>query len=247
MKILAILPFLIGGLFQVSTGNIVGKDSYNNDHFVLEEISENNYKITGVKSEYLDATELRIYDTDEYHVSTIAEGALSACTNLQTFMLSKCVTTLPVDTFVISSLTSISYTGSMDEFNALGLTTGSVPTYEYACDEGFINYWTTYVRPTPDYNICDVTKAIYQKAQGLFDAMSLDDREVVKNIKDGEGDDTILDSLNYLKELHRETKKENRTKEASKSTMIVLILIIASIGMSFICVFYLLRERKIIN
>ena len=77
--------------------------------------------------------------------------------------------------------------------------------------------------------------------------MSLEERESVKDIQDGEGEDTILDSLNYLKELHRETKKENRTKEASKSTMIVFILIIASLGMSFICVFYLLRERNIIN
>lgn len=244
MKLGALLPLLLPVVFSTNTGNVVGKDNYNNDHFELVQVSENNYKITGVKEEYISAGELRIYDTEEYHVTEIASDAFDACTNLTTFVLSKCVTTVPTDLF--TGLTSIGYTGSLESFNSLNLVTTDV-VIEYAGDEGFINYWTEYVRPTPDFNICDVTKAVYQKAQSLFDNMSLEDREAVKGIKDGEGDDTILDSLNYLKELHRETKKENRTKEASKSTMIVFILIIASLGMSFICVFYLLRERKIIN
>lgn len=246
MSLLTILPFLAASIYSINTGDVVGKNSYNNDHFELVQIDENNYKITGVKEEYLEATELRVYNTSEYHVSEIADGAFDSCTNLISFVLSDCVTTLPTDLFAGAQLTSIGYTGSIESFNDLNLVTTNV-VFEYAGDEGFINYWTEYVRPTPDFNICDVTKAVYQKAQSLFDNMSLEDRESVKDIQDGEGEDTILDSLNYLKELHRETKKENRTKEASKSTMIVFILIIASLGMSFICVFYLLRERNIIN
>ena len=246
MNLLTILPLLTASLFNMNTGNIVGKDTYNNDHFVLEEISEHNYKIIGVKSEFTNESELRIYDTEEYHVTTIDDGAFDECTNLSSFIISQCVTNIPVDAFAGLNLSSIGYTGSLDLFNALNLVTSDV-VFEYAGDEGFMNYWQEFVRPTPDFNICDVSKAVYEKALSLYTNLSEIDRAAIRNLKDGEGDDTILDSLNYLKELHREAKKENRTKEANKSTMIVFILIIASLGMSFICVFYLLRERKIIN
>lgn len=218
----------------------------NDDVFVLEAKEAGIYKITGVKSSFIEETELRVYYQEDCLVNEIDEHAFDLCTSLNTFMLSKSVVTVPNNLFSsIDGFRVINYTGSEIEFNLLNLTTTNISVNYYACDEGFINYWYTYIRPTENANICDTKKEDYKKVQDLYNSLSQEDKNRVKSIPDGES--TILDSLNFLNEYFKESGAPQRNKEASKDVMIALILGIATLGMTFICVFYILKERNIIK
>ena len=122
--------------------------------------------------------------------------------------------------------------------------------YEYACDEGFLNYWKEFIRPNIDGSICNVEKANYLKMKQLY--RSLDntyedsDLERVNKTEDGSG--TIKDSVAFLDDYFSNSQKsQNVEKEISQSVMITLILIIASFGMTSIGLFYFLKDKNVIK
>ena len=218
------------------------KSSFNSDYYNISA-----GELISVKDSHKNDDELRVYASETYKVESINSEAFKDCANLKSVMLSKTVTTLPNDAFSgLTSFTTINYTGSYAEFEAIGYTNISNYTInEYACDEGFLNFWKEFIRPTSESSLCDVTRENYNKMEDLYDALSDEDIISIKDVADGGS--TLENGIKYLREFFSDSPQETKTKEASKSTMIVLILIVASIGMTFICVFYLLRERKIIN
>ena len=191
----------------------------------------------GVLLEVLDkeSEEVRIYEKD--HVTSIDENAFDGC-NFSTIMISSSVQNINAsfDDGVI-----INYTGSLP---APFDVTGHVVN-EYACDEGFIHFWGEHIRQSQEQSICDVTRENYERMLLLYSALSKDDKEVVDSIEDGDG--TIKDSVNFLKTYFKGKSSSNITKEIAQSTMLVVILVIASIGMTSIGIFYYLKDKNIIE
>ena len=168
-----------------------------------------------------------------------------------------------VDAFDGCSLTSIMVSDSVQRFYpvlsddiVLNLTKNKeayqfdIPTNvqvnEYACDEGFLNYWNENIRDKVTKSICNVDKTQYNSIKTLYNDLSTYDRVVINQTKDGTG--TIKDSLTYLDNHFNGTApSQMTTKEISQSVMISIILAIASFGMTAIGVFYVLKDKKVIN
>ena len=121
----------------------------------------------------------------------------------------------------------------------------NVTINEYACDEGFTNYWDLYIRNNVDKSICNVSREHYTKIKALYSNLSEQDKLTVKNLEDGTG--TIEDSLEYLDSHFNSSPSKMTTKEISQSVMITVILVIASFGMTAIGIFYVLKDKKVIN
>ncbi|MCR5184463.1 MAG: hypothetical protein K6C32_00060 [Bacilli bacterium] len=193
----------------------------------------------GVLVEVLDKTaeEIRIYKED--NVTKIGPNAFDGC-SFTTIMVSS--TVREVETSFPNG-TIINYTGA---FSDIQFNVGDLTTYEYACDEGFLNFWASYIRPNIDGSICDVTKANYEKMMGLYANLSDSDKEIVNQIEDGTS--TIKDSIKFLNDYFSPTDDSKKTqKEIASTTMITIILIIAAFGMTSIGVFYFLKDKNIIE
>ena len=128
----------------------------------------------------------------------------------------------------------------------------NVTVVEYACDEGFLNYWNEFIRPNIDGSICNVNKEHYVKMKLLYSQLKNRndyanvDSETVETTKDGTG--TIRDSIRFLDSYFGNSNKSQMgEKEISQSVMITLILIIASFGMTSIGLFYFLKDRNVIK
>ena len=185
-----------------------------------------------------DAEEIRIYKEKE--VTVIDEHAFDGC-HFTSIMIS--TTVIMVNANFTDGIT-INYTGALEDIAFSYPNT--VTVYEYACDEGFLNYWTSYIRLDPNGSICDVKKNDYLKMKELYRSLSEEDVEVVDAIKDGSG--TIKNSIKYLDSLFGNVSPSPvKEKEVSQSVMITLILIIASFGMTSIGIFYFLKDRKMIK
>lgn len=191
----------------------------------------------GVLLEVLDksADDIRIYEKD--HVTSIDATAFDGC-QFTTIMISNTVTEINA---VIPDNVVINYTGSLPAY----FDVGEHIVHEYACDEGFIHYWGEYIRKTPEQSICDVKREDYNTMIQLYENLSKDDKEVVDAIPDG--DSSIKDSVEFLRTYFKEKNKSNTTKEIAQSTMLTIILVIASIGMTSIGVFYYLKDKNIIK
>lgn len=195
--------------------------------------------INDKKSKYV-----RIYE--ESGATSISEYAFDDC-SFTTLMVSKSITTINA-TFPIT-LTTLEFTGAKEEISFA--VPQNVQVIEYACDEGFLNYWNQYIRPNIDGTICNVTKDHYQRMKALYSQLDsgeflTNDIEIVNKTKDGTG--TIADSIEFLNNHFNGSNKSQMTeKEISQSVMITLILIIASFGMTSIGLFYFLKDRKVIE
>lgn len=249
------LAFLSLALITLSFGSFNHVDSTrlskeHEDCFSLEEKANGHYKITGVKADYLDNSELRIYFDESKIIDEIGLNSFDGCSSLTTLMISYAVEVMPTSLFTnpadYSSFSHINYTGSEEEWTALSFSFASV-SYE-ACDEGFIKVWNDEVRPTADSNICDVTPAQFDHVFSLYKELSEADRNIVDAYEDLAGDQ-ISKSIAYLNQIFNDNSDSgrNETKEVSPSTMITFILVIAVGGMTFIMVFYYLKDKKIIQ
>ena len=213
------------------------------------EVKENNhYKVIGVNDSSL--SQIRIYYDDGQIIDEIAEGAFESCSQLQSLMISYCVTIMPTDIFSDpnnhQNFTDIYYTGTELEWQALDYSTNYRVTFE-ACDEGFIRLWNRDVRPFETSNVCDISKVKYDEIISLYEDLSEEDKAVVNDYEDLSGT-TIADSLSFLKShFSGSANAITETREVSSSTMISFILIIAVGGMTFIMVFYYLKDKKIIE
>ena len=183
------------------------------------------------------ASEIRIYKSSG--IISVDSHAFDDCT-FTSIMISNSVTTFnPVlaDNVVVN-LTKDKASYSFD-------LPANLTVNEYACDEGFINYWNLYIRDNIDGSICNVSKEHYIYVKGLYSGLSDYDKNVVENTSDGTG--TIKDSIKFLDSHFNSSPSQMTTKEISQSVMITVILVIASFGMTAIGIFYVLKDKKVIN
>lgn len=220
----------------------------NEDHYSTKALEGENagYLLEKVNDDYLSETELRVYYEDDCVIKEIAPNAFDNCDQLETVMLSRYIEKVPSNIFDnVSTLTTINYTGSEEQFKSLDLDVSNIDVNYYANDEGFLCYWFDNIRPTEKSNICDISDETYHEMLTLYGELSDDERQIV-NVYEDAGD-RIINSITYLKSVKTKTVVQENTPDVEKSTMIAFILIIASVGMTFICIFYLLKERKVIN
>jgi len=187
---------------------------------------------------------VRIYS--ESGATSIGEHAFDDCT-FTTLMVSNAVR--ENNAAFPNTLTTLEYTGALSDISFAVLE--NITVVEYACDEGFINYWNEFIRPNIDGSICNVTKDHYVKMKALYAVLestqsTTNDLEVVNSTEDGTG--TIKDSVKFLDNYFGNSHKSQMgEKEISQSVMITLILIIASFGMTSIGLFYFLKDRNVIK
>lgn len=205
-------------------------DDLNIDNHILVEVNDKS------------ALDVRIYKEKE--VASISANAFDGCSFTQ-IMISNTVRTVEA---TFPDNVTINYTGALDDINFAIPDNATVN--EYACDEGFLNYWKEFIRPNIDGSICSVKKADYLKMKQLYrslDSTYVDsDLEKVNKVLDGDG--TIKDSVAFLDDYFSGSQKSQHVeKEISQSVMITLILIIASFGMTSIGLFYFLKDKNVIK
>lgn len=217
------------------------------EHFTYELKENGNYKINGLNSSFLDRTNYRIYATSDITNTVVDEISLdifSSCPNIETLMISKDISTIPNNFFSNLNLEKVYFTGSLDEWSSYNFL-DTVNVFDYACDEGFINYWNKYVRVDENSNICNITNEIYEKVSSLYESLDMADYERVNAYKDASGE-TIEDSMEYLDDLFNQEEKPKQ-EELPKDTTLALVIVIAIFGMSSIAIFYLLKKKEIID
>ena len=233
------LPLLFSGLLAQPR-----LDGGPNPSFVTEQNERGNYTLTGVDSSLYGASEIRIYYDAEHLIDEVSDTAFNNCSELTTLMLSYSVTHI-TDT-ALSSVNVIQYTGSESAFAALNLT-GEYTVRYYAYDEGFIKYWNDEVRPEEKKSICDMTQAEFNKIYVLYSNLLQKDKKVVDNYVDAAGA-KISESMAALIKMFKSTQpSKNTTTEWNQSGAITLIIIISVIGMTSICIFFLLKTKQIIS
>lgn len=219
-----------------------------NGNLILESKENGHYKLIGLTDSNI--SEVRIYFSEDYYVDEIDSGALDSALNLESLMISYTVTTIPSPLFTIPedhpSFTTINYTGSKNQWNDLNYLT-SYTVFTDACDEGFIHMWNRDVRPRANSNVCDISRTLYERIIELYETLSEDDRQVVGNYVDLAGS-KISDSISTLRTFFNQPGTSNsESREVSSSTMISFVIIIAVVGMTFIMVFYYLKDKQIIQ
>ena len=231
LALLATLP--------ISMSALIGNTHSNKDYFSISE----EHVVTSVLESHINDSELRLYNEGETLI--IDKHVFDACSSLNSLMLTFNVSEVKEQIWP-NALTTINFTGSFEEYGALNISFSGIVNY-YACDEGFIYNWDKNVRVTENTNLCDsVSKEQYLLLVEKYNALSSDEKEVVDAYKD-KANSTIKDSMKYLKGIYGEQESRKSEKETSSSLMITLILTTAIIGMTFIAVLYLLKDKNIIN
>lgn len=222
-----LLPLLFSIFTLTNTGPLV----------VSTDLTVEDHVLTSVNDK--SAQEVRIYKQAE--VYTIADGAFDDCV-FESIMISNTVKAIN-DQFPTSTLI-VNFTGSVEE-KEFDVPEKITVNY-YACDEGFLNYWETYIRPDITGSICNVSEENYTKMKELYSRLNETDKETVNQTEDGTG--TIKDGIKFL-DNHFSNSNNSRVKEKeiSQSVMITLILVVAAFGMTSIGIFYILKDKKVID
>lgn len=243
LKSLFALPLLAVSLFAGISPKM--NDTYSNNFFVLEENARGNYTVTGVTDSHLNDVTLRIYYEENKIIDEVSDDAFASCTHLSSLMISKSVTYI-TDSAFIDSITEVNYTGSEEEFKLLSITKEFTTLNFYACDEGFINYWNTEVRPEVEVSICDMSKSDFQALYALYSNLTISDRKIVDDTLDLAGE-KIGASMGVLINQFKTPQQSNKTNEWKQSGAITFIIIVAVIGMTSISIFFLLKTKQIIS
>ncbi len=239
-KALFALPLLFAPLMVSSQSN-----SFANEGLITEQNERSNYSLTGISNSYLSKQEIRVYCEENKVIDEIKDDAFVSCTNLQRLMLSRSVLYV-TDAAFIDSITELNYTGSEEQYISLGLTKEFISLNFYACDEGFINYWYDNVRSNAEVSICDMSKADFQALYALYSNLSLSERERVDKEKDIAGE-KIGESMTVLINQFKTPQSSQPKNEWKQSGALTFIIIVAVIGMTSICVFFLLKTKQIIS
>ena len=221
---------LLGGIGLTNTTPL--PPEYSND-FIVE-----NGVLTGVQNEAKASyTQFRIYSNSG--IVEVSANAFDGCV-VESIMISDTVQRFYP---VLNAGTIVNLTKEISAYN-FDLP-DNVTINEYACDEGFINYWDLYIRNNVDQSICNVSKEHYNQIKILYSNLSNQDKLTVNHISDGTG--TIEDSLKYLDGHFNSSPSQKTNKEIPQTVMITVILVIASFGMTAIGIFYVLKDKKVIN
>ena len=118
--------------------------------------------------------------------------------------------------------------------------------------DSFISYWKEDFRKDDNGNIiaiCDITYASYKEMYDKYVLLSKADRETVNSTPDYEDGYTIEDSIKELIRIHANhaPQKDTERRTLNQSSTIIIIVVIAVFGMSTICVFFVLKNNKIIK
>lgn len=237
-----LLVFLSLPLF-LNSGNSFSSVHAESGTFILSILGEGKASIVGVKDDHKSDPHFRVYsEIDGYKVTTIESDAFVGCTNLSSVMLSKSLVSIQDDTLLSDDL-FIYYTGSLEEFDALNFDTEAT-VYPYSFDEGFINLWTDNVTST---SVCDITESTYLLLNSYYSALGVSDRLVVDAYEfDLVGHYTIKQGMEELQNLYN-VKPVSQNKDLSQNTTIIVVVVIAIIGMTSICVFYSFKESDLIS
>lgn len=219
------------------------KASLVNDGLIVEQNERGNYTLTGVSS--VNSEEIRIYYNESKIIDEISDTAFTTCTQLNSLMISKCVLYVN-DAAFIDSISTVNYTGSQEQFEALNITKEFANINYYACDEGFINYWNEKVRTSAEVSICDMSKSDFQALYALYSNLSLTDRKTVDETKDI-ANERIGESMAVLINQFKTPQSSQPKNEWKQSGAITFIIIVSVIGMTSICVFFLLKTKQIIS
>ena len=207
---------------------------------ITETNERGNKTLTGVAS--LNANVLIYAD---FEIDEISDTAFQG-TTFTSLMISNYVTHMTDNVFTNSSIVTVNYTGSREEFSALNLSFDINHVNEYAFDEGFINYWNKEIRPEENTNICNITQQTFSKVYGLYKALEIDDKNYVDAYED-KGGAKIKDSMIELIDIFGQTSPSHKNDEWNQTGAITFIIVIALIGMTSITVFFLLKTKKIID
>lgn len=240
LKSLLALPLLASSIgMQVNATHT----DYLND-FVLTINERGNYTVTGVVESSKNKEELRVYYDENKVVDEIDSDAFVTCPNLTTLMFSYSIT--HIDNDALDNIVVVKYTGSEEQYNALGITKTFSSIYYYACDEGFINYWNTTIRPEKGTSICDISKETFNTLYSRYIQLTSEEKAVVDTTLDKAGA-KIGDSMQELVNLFYKPNSSKPKSEWNQSGAITLIIVISVIGMTSICIFFLLKTKKLID
>lgn len=239
IKSLALLPLLF-------VSNFTNQESSKNPAFNLELNARGNYTIISVKDEYLDSKEIKTYYDEDCLIDEISDDAFANCSNLQTLVLSYSITNI-TDSALPDTIKTVKYTGSEEEYAELGVTKDFDNICYYASDEGFLNYWDLKIRPNSDSNICEISYETFKTAYTLYSALSISERDIVNNTVD-KGGSKISASMKVLINYFKEAPQpSNKGTTWNQKGALSFILVVAVIGMTSICVFYLMKTKQIID
>ena len=240
LKSLIALPLLASGIGFTS---ITVSPSI--DGLVLASNERGNYTVVDVEDSLVSASEIRVYYNKDKVIDEIDDDAFIDCTNLSTLMFSYSITHITNNAFP-NTVTSVKYTGSEEAYNALGITKKFTSKYFYACDEGFVNYWNDVIRPQEKTSICDMSKDTFNEVYGKYILLNAEEKKVVDNTVDKAGA-KIGASMQELVNMFYKPNGSKAKSEWNQSGAITLIIIISVIGMTSICIFFLLKTKKLID
>ena len=209
------------------------------DNYVLEEKENGNMKLVALK----DTSSPFYYIYENSKIDEIGPNAFANATNSYSVMISNYVKIIDQSAFS-NKLTTIYFTGSEQEWNDINYSTSKNVNF-YACDEGFINYWNTYIRPNKDTNICETDRLVYGEMKMLYSSLSEEHKVNVDCYVDLSGS-TIKDSITYLDEYFSKPVNSN-VGYLPKDKTISIIIAVSVIGMTAIAGLYLLKKRNIIG
>ncbi len=243
---IAALPLLLLTAFAGLRTAPLAKEDYR-AALVCTEKEGGTYRLDSINTSVEGlGSELRIYRYDDMVIDEIADNAFAG-TSFTSVAISNCVTVINTDAFAgQDTITTLYFTGSEEECDALYPNYTFEHIYYYAIDEGFINYWNKEVRPDENANICEITNEQYQYIRELYTGLSVDDKAIVDAYEDKAGA-TIKDSIKELNQHFAAPSEAKNSEEWDQAGAITIILIIAVIGMTSITIFYLLKTKKIID
>lgn len=251
IKELLTFVFMSGCLFVGNPNADVLPAPFEPGNFIVETKENGKNILLDVVNSSL--TDMRIYAAE--NIDEISEGAFDDCLNLESLMISYTITILPDSLFSSPenhvNFFDIFYTGSETEWELVtnyGVYNDQYDVHFDAFDEGFIRMWNREVRPGADISICDIGIAGFSRVMSLYENLSETDRETVNDTVDFSGEDTIGESIIFLSQYFaQENSSYSDNREVSSSTMISFVIVVAVIGMTFIMVFYYLKDKQIIE
>lgn len=238
-NLLFLLPFLF------NSSNFCEDFAFKKDD-INQEFNISSSTLISVKEEYVSLKEYRIYFNEDEPILSIGDNAFTSCDNIESLMLSTSIETISSLAFNFDDIKTVYYTGSLQDYSSKNFPSFSYATiYEYAFDEGFINYWDTFIRPTSKSNICEISKSTFYTVLDKYQNLSSKDKNFVDNYKDKSGTN-IAKSISYLKDFFSKSGSKSDGVLSQEDT-IALIVGIAIFGMTTISIFYMLKMKKIID
>ncbi|MCQ2814900.1 MAG: hypothetical protein MJ227_01200 [Bacilli bacterium] len=108
-------------------------------------------------------------------------------------------------------------------------------------------YWTANVRPTPESSICDVDKDTYNFLYYEYNVMVRGEKVLLDEWTDLAGE-KVKASLDFLTAMYYPKTTPSNTKNAlPEDTTLTIIISIAFIGMTAIGLFFVLKNKNLID